>query len=283
MLSISVVEPALIRIPSGDFILGSTQEQIDGVSKRFPDIDKRLLERELPQHTVHLSEYYIGKYPVTNKQFSVFIQDSQYITTAEKEGGGAVFIPDYTLVRGADWKHPHGPQSDISAKDNHPAVQVSWYDAVAYCKWLSVKINKKYRLPTEAEWEKAARGVDGRLFPWGNNWDQDICNTEYKIKDTTPVDRFSPTSDSPYGCADMCGNVFQWVSTTIGSIEPWPSKYVYPYNLLDGRENMNTGGRRIGRGGSYSRGEAYCRTTFRFADLPTDRYSTQGFRIVLIS
>ncbi|MCL4389858.1 MAG: formylglycine-generating enzyme family protein, partial [Patescibacteria group bacterium] len=171
--------------------------------------------------------------------------------------------------------------SSIKEKDNHPVVQVSWFDAIEYCKWLSAKTNKNYRLPTEVEWEKAARGTDGRIFPWGNTWNPEICNVEYRFKGTTPVGKFSPASDSPYGCVDMCGNVFQWTSTTIGSTDPWPAKYTYPYNPNDGRENLEGTTRRVGRGGSYSRGEVYCRSAFRFADLPTDRYSAQGFRIAM--
>ncbi len=115
----------------------------------------------------------------------------------------------------------------------------------------------------------------------GNDWNPKICNVEYRTKDTTPVDKFSPKSDSPYGCADMCGNVFEWTSTTIGSLKPWPAKYKYPYDPSDGRENMSLKTRRVGRGGSYSRNEIYCRTAFRFADPATDRYSAQGFRVVL--
>lgn len=117
-------------------------------------------------------------------------------------------------------------------------------------------------LPTEAEWEKAARGTDGRIFPWGNKWDPEICNTGFRFKGTTPVGKFSPRSDSPYGCSDMSGNVFEWTSTTIGNFEPWPAKYSYPYNPNDGRENQKVKTRRVGRGGSYSRGEIYCRTAF---------------------
>ena len=261
--------------------MGSTREQIRDLLKRFPETDKRLLERELPQHKVFLKEYYIGKTPVTNREFLIFLKETNYITTAEKEGSGIVFTPGFNEIKGADWKHPQGPDSNIKDKDDHSVVQVSWYDAIEYCRWLSEETGKKYRLPTEAEWEKAARGTEARIFPWGNNWDPKICNTEYRIKDTTSVGRFSPDSDSFYGCADMCGNVFEWTSTTIGSVEPWPSKYKYPYNPKDGREDMAVNARRVGRGGSYSRGEVFCRAAFRFADPPNDRYSAQGFRIVL--
>lgn len=272
-------ELEMVKIPAGEFLMGSTPQQVIKLIKRFPEVEKRLLEREIPQHKVYLKAYLIGKYLVTNKEFAQFIRETGYLTTAERLENGFVFNPNFNEVKGANWKHPFGPNSNIKDKDTHPAVQVSWDDAQEYCKWLSVKTNNDCRLPTEAEWEKAARGTDGRIFPWGNNWNPAICNVEYRIKDTTPIGFFSPASDSPYGCADMGGNVFQWTSTTIGVKEPWPAKFTYPYNGLDGREDLNLDSRRISRGGSYSRGEIYCRTAFRFADLPTDRYSAQGFRL----
>ncbi len=260
----------LIKVPAGKFLMGSSKEQVVKLVKQFPEVDKRLFEREVPQHEVFLEEYSIGKYPITNEEFAEFIKDSNYQTTAEKIGSGFVFTPKFREVVGANWKHPQGPEINIIRKDDHPVVQVSWDDAIAYCEWLSKKAGKKYRLPTEAEWEKAARGTDGTIFPWGNEWNADYCNCEYKIKDTTPVGQFSPQSDSPYGCADMAGNVFEWTSTTIGSSEAWPAKYKYPYQHGDGREDLKVRTRRVGRGGSYSRPLVYCRCAFRFADLPED-------------
>jgi formylglycine-generating enzyme required for sulfatase activity len=276
-----MIEPQLIRIPSGNFLMGSSREEIEELLKKFSDVEGELLEREIPRHNVYLTEYFIGKYPVTNEEFSLFVKEVGYKTTAEKKGSGFVFIPEFKELKSADWKHPFGQDSDVKEKSNHPVVQVSWYDAVEYCKWLSLKTGKVYRLPTEAEWEKAARGRDGRRFPWGNTWNPTICNVEYRIKDTTPIGQFSSASESPYGCADMCGNVFEWTSTTIGTIKPWPSKYKYPYEKDDGREDSTLKTRRVGRGGSYSRGEVFCRTAFRFADPPEDRYSAQGFRVAL--
>lgn len=275
-----MTEPELVEIPASIFLMGSTEEQVGELSKRFPKVEKELLERELPQHEIKLAKYYIGKYPVTNQEFSEFIKDTHYKTTAEEEGSGFVFTPDFNEVKGAGWRHPFGLNSGIDKKSDHPVTQVSWYDANEYCKWLSVETGKKYRLPTEAEWEKAARGTDGRIFPWGNKWKPEHCNAEYRIKDTTPVGKFSPESDSPFRCVDMCGNVFEWTSTTIGTKDPWPSKYNYPYKSDDGREDLKPKTRRVGRGGSYSRSEMYCRCAFRFADLPDDRYSAQGFRVV---
>jgi len=269
-----------IEINSGGFTLGSSKIQIDRLIEEFPKIEPELFKRELSEHTLVLNTYHILKYPVTNNQFEEFINDTGYKTTAEVIGTGFCFTPDFSEVQGAYWKKPLGPDSDINGKDNHPVVQVSWFDAVEFSKWLSKKINKNCRLPTEAEWEKAARGTDGRIFPWGNDWNPDYCNHGYTYKGTTPVDYFEKYNTSPYGCVDMCGNVFEWTSTTIGTKEPWPAKFVYPYNPNDGREDPVSETRRVGRGGSYSREWVYCRNAFRFADMPSDRYSAQGFRVV---
>ena len=269
----------LITIPAGKFLMGSTKEQINKLIKSNPDIDKRLLERELPQHEVYLPEFKISKYEITNKHFAEFIDATKYITTAEIKGTGFVFNPKFCEVAGADWKHPFGPNSNINNKSDHPVVQVSWYDAVEFCKWKSRQTDLEFRLPSEAEWEKAARGTDARIFPWGNLWNKNYCNADNKTEGTTPVNQFEKYDISPYGCVDMCGNVFEWTSTNIGNFDPWPSKYIYPYSKDDGREDLNTEFRRVGRGGSYSRSSTFCRCPFRFADLPDDRYSAQGFRI----
>lgn len=276
-----MMEIQLITIPAGEFLMGSTGEQVEALEKKFPEVDKRLWQREIPQNKVNLPEYQIGKYPVTNREFNEFIKITGYKTTAEKEGTGMVFNPSFATVVGADWGHPLGPESDIQGKSEHPVVQVSWCDAGEFCRWLSKENGKKYSLPTEAEWEKAARGTDGRIFPWGNEWNSEFANMDFRFKGTTPVKYFEKNNLSPYGVVDMCGNVFEWTSTTIGNTEPWPAKYEYPYNSKDGREDQKGNTRRVGRGGSYSRSEAYGRTTFRFADMPDDRYSAQGFRVVV--
>ncbi len=98
----------------------------------------------------------------------------------------------------------------MAAKSDHPVTQVSWDDAVAYCEWLSRTTGRSYRLPTRAEWEKAARGSDGRSYPWGN-WppNNQLCNFDHNVDDTTPVGRY-PNGVSPYGCWDMAGNVWEW-------------------------------------------------------------------------
>jgi len=137
---------------------------------------------EKPAHKVYLGAYYIDRYPVTNAEYKRFV--------------------DATGHRQPNWKGGTYP----AGKADHPVVRVSWEDATAYAQWAGK------RLPTEAEWEKAARGVDGRRWPWGNEWGAGRCNSqETGIGDTTPVGKYSPAGDSPYGSADMAGNVWEWV------------------------------------------------------------------------
>jgi formylglycine-generating enzyme required for sulfatase activity len=116
-------------------------------------------------------------------------------------------------VRETKYASPRGWNGDEfpDQKDTHPVSNVSWNDAIAYCDWLSKESGKPYRLPTEAEWEKAARGQNGLIYPWGDKFDRRMANTEEsKNYGVTEVDRFSPRGDSPYGCADMAGNIWEW-------------------------------------------------------------------------
>ena len=179
-------EPQMVRIPAGKFLMGSTEEQAAQAIK--DGADKDWVQNETPQHTVDLSEYSIGKYPITNREYQAFVREAKY-----------------NPPRG--WDGDQFP----AERGSHPVVNVSWNDANEYCKWLSEKTKKNYRLPTEAEWEKAARGEDGRVYPWGNDFDPKKANTgESKIGGTSDVGKFSPRGDSQYGCADMIGNVWEW-------------------------------------------------------------------------
>jgi toxoflavin biosynthesis protein ToxD len=147
-------------------------------------------------------------------------------------------------------------------------VLVSWDDAVAYCEWLGG------RLPTEAEWEKAARGTDGREWPWGDQWDPARCNTmeSFNPPHMTAAGSFSPSGDSPYQVADMSGNVWEWCASVI---------VPYPYQSADGRESRAALGQRVIRGGSWGEGRYRCRCASRNATKPDDMGFTIGFRVVL--
>jgi formylglycine-generating enzyme required for sulfatase activity len=242
-------EPQMVKIPAGKFLMGSTPEQAqrainDGAKKDW-------VEWEQPQHTVELSEYFIGKYPITNQQYQAFIKE--------------------------DGKSPKGWDGDQypQGKDAHPVVNVSWEDAMLYVKWLNEKTKKNYRLPTEAEWEKAARGENGRMWSWGNEFGEKNANTaELKLKDTTPVGQFSPQGDSPYDCADMMGNVWEWCND-------WLDEKEYK-NRKDGvkdPQGTQTGTYRVLRGGSFYYDRSGVRCAYRNWNDPNHRGDGYGFRV----
>lgn len=183
--------PETVYVPAGKFLMGSNAGRDD----------------EKPQRTVELSAYEIGKYEVTNAQFAAFVNQTGYITTAEREMGSYMSrIGDF--VDGASWIHPYGPGSGIERKDDHPVVHISFYDAIEYCKWLSGRMGRFSRLPTEAEWERAGRGENGRKYPWGNEIDPGKANYRRGPGQTTPV--HSESSKSKIGCYHMAGNVREW-------------------------------------------------------------------------
>ena len=164
-------------------------------------------------------------------------------------------------------------------------VNVSWHDAVAYCNWLAEVTGKPYRLPSEAEWEKGARGSDGRIYPWGNQWDAARCNSRessdgdtvavlgiYKGS-TTAVGTY-PNGASPYGLLDMAGNVWEWTSSVYET---------YPYDPADGREDPEAEGNlhRVVRGGSFGNLPWRVRCAFRGRDVPSASFWDRGFRVAL--
>ena len=252
----------LVHIPAGEFLMGSA------------DGDIAASDNEKPQHKVMLDEYWIGRYDITNAQFAAFVKATGYKTAAEKEGSGYIWTgSEWKDLTGADWQHPKGPQSNMSGKDKHPVVQVSWEDAMAFCAWVEQVARRKVKLPSEAQWEKAARGADGRLYPWGNgDPDVNILNCNGSVGDTTEVGKYSPVGGSPYRAADMAGNVWQWTSSLY---EP------YPYNANDGREDQSSRGARVLRGGSFVFEAGDARSAYRYDDDPYYRYVDIGFRVVV--
>jgi formylglycine-generating enzyme required for sulfatase activity len=213
-------EPEMVLIPAGEFLMGSD-----------PSVDKDAQDGEQPQHILYLPDYYLAKTPVTNAQYAAFV----YATGHEPP------------LHWEDGKPPRG-------REDHPVKWVHWADAVAYCDWLAEVTGKPYRLPSEAEWEKGARGTDGRIYPWGNQWDEERCNSgeDYEFH-TTPVGAY-PEGASPYGLLDMAGNVLEWTRSVFKN---------YPYDPEDGREDLEAGGYHVLRGGSFYLDLTAVRCAFR--------------------
>ena len=203
----------MVFVDAGPFWYGSTPEEITLFAGRCPvddpDCGTGYFEDEVPKQHLQLPAFCIDQFEVTNSQFNQFVEDTGYMTTAEKRGTSDTWNDQGRIwnrnVFDVDWLHPSGPASNINGLENHPVVHVSWYDAKAYCEWAGK------RLPTKEEWEKAARGTEGWLYPWGNDWDPNRLNF-YAVKppSTKPVGTY-PTGISPYGAMDMLGNVLEWV------------------------------------------------------------------------
>ena len=239
----------LIKIPAGEFWMGSPPGEGD--------------DDEHPQHKVYLDEYYIAKYEVTNEQFERFVRATGYKTDAEKEGS-------------RNWRYYYS-----RGREKHPVVLVSWNDAKAFCEWAGL------RLPTEAEWEKAARGTDGRRYPWGNQWDDNKCCSWYtdrgllkskpgyvdmgKGRSTVPVGSFR-ADVSPYGCYDMAGNVWEWCAD-------WYDGGYYSRSPYRNPKGPSSGAYRVVRGGSWYYGSRICRSAYRCGRNPAGGWSVDGFRV----
>jgi formylglycine-generating enzyme required for sulfatase activity len=254
---VEYILPPLCKVPAGPFLMGSDPKR-DHVAAQVILTDlvlglffraaakERRANRERPQHTVTLPAYEIARYPVTVAEYACFVR--------------------------AGHAEPNDWQTQLSKLD-HPVVRVTWHDAVAYTAWLSERTGEWWRLPTEAEWEKAARGTDGRIYPWGDTFDTARCNSIESggIRATTPVGSYS-TGASPYGVQDMAGNVWEWT----GSL-----KLPYPYTLSGEREDPNSTGKRVLRGGSWLTSVGGVRAAYRISFPPTGLVSRiTGFRVV---
>jgi iron(II)-dependent oxidoreductase len=216
-------------IPAGPFYMGSDSGPRD----------------ERPRHRVELPAFYIDRTPVTNAQFAEFLNVVGHVNSQ----GLRLFDiddPDARVRKKGDrWVAYPG-------SEDHPVVEASWNGARDYCAWAGK------RLPTEAEWEKAARGTDGRRFPWGNSPpDRSRARFNAGWHDTAPVGSF-PQGVSPYGVLDLAGNGWEWVSSAY---------FPYPYNPKDGREDLTPGPERVTRGGGQDSRPEHLTTTHRGAGL----------------
>lgn len=245
--------PAFITIAAGSFLMGTPESELSSLAKSYGGTRESYRE-ESPQHQVALPSFAIAITPVTNALYAMFVA-----------AGGA--SPPRR------WRGPQPP----AALADHPVVEVAWHEAQAFCAWLSETAilpaaqRGHFRLPTEAEWEYAARGSDGRRFPWGSQWEQTWANTrEAGLGTTLPVGS-QPANGSPHGCLDMAGNIWEWTASL-----DWP----YPYQNDDGRNHPTHPGRRILRGGCYANPHGYARTACRFRLPPTMNNEFLGFRLV---
>ncbi len=311
----AAAHPGMVWIPGGTFRMGGDNDQAQA--------------DEYPKHTVTVNGFWMDKTEVTNAQFAAFVKATGYVTTAEKApdwnelkkqlppgtqkpdqsllvAASLTFAPpdrpvaldDYSQwwawTKGADWKHPDGPASNLKGKENYPVAQVSWYDAAAYCRWAHK------RLPTEAEWEFAARGgLKGNVYPWGNEpvnnghskgnfFDghfPDHNTMTDKYYETAPVASFQPNG---YGLFDMAGNVWEWCADLYN--------YNYYKQLPVNGPNLNPKGpaksfdpdepyatKRVIRGGSFLCNESYCsgyRVSRRMKSTEDSGMEHVGFRCV---
>ena len=233
-------EPELVLIPAGPFLMGSDQGSPE----------------EAPQHQVELEAYAIGRFPVTNEQFAQFIWD---------EGRVA--------AKPLMWQGNEPPESKL----RHPVSGVTWEEALAYCQWLEKVTGRKYRLANEAQWEKAVRGTDGRVYPWGDDWQEGRCNSAQEF---SAVDAFP--QQSVYGCCDMVGNAREWTVTSWGEQMAAPDRqFAYPWKA-DRRNHPGEPSTtwRVYRGGRYAEPGGY-RCSARGALLPAMRgpkSNRHGFR-----
>jgi formylglycine-generating enzyme required for sulfatase activity len=242
----------MVHVPAGEFTMGSKEGN----------------NNEKPEHKVFLDGYWIGKYEVTVSQFKEFVNDVGYKTDAEKSDGAYVYLNDeWRKKKDANWQNPYFTQGD-----NNPVVCVSWNDAAAYCEWLNKKAGSDFKLPTEAEWEKAARGRDGRVYPWGNKFDKTRCNSyESELNKTTPVGSY-PAGVSPYGIMDMAGNVDEWCLD-------WYEEKYYEKSHDKNPIGPKDGVPRVLRGGGWISLGRGVRSAFRSRNEPSDRWIDSGFRL----
>ena len=248
-------------VPAGSFRMGDNTGDGD--------------PRERPVHVVDLDAYYIGKFEVTNAEWRRFRDDPGY-DDPKHWPGGRVVPKDQVPY----WTQPNNHGGGTPGSDDYPVQGVNWDSAVAYCNWLSAKTGKKYRLPTEAEWEKAARGTDQRRYPWGNSIDRTLANfVGAQTYDTgMPVgtfdgtrrgDRETRSNASPYGAFDMAGNVMEWCLD-------WYSRDYYAASPRRNPKGPENGAYRVVRGGSFFVEGFDLRSAARSAAWP----SFQGHRMI---
>ena len=250
----------MIAVKGGTFSMGCTVEQVDDC-----------IDNELPVRTIALSDYYLGKHEVTVGLFRAFINETNYVTDADKDGFASIWTGTvWERKSGVNWEcDAHGNVRNIS-EDNHPVLFVSWYDARAFCEWLRTKTGHYFRLPTEAEWEYAARGGNkSQNYKYsGSNIIDNVAWYKDNSENTThPVGIKLPNE---LGIYDMSGNVAEWCFD-------WYDEYI-----SDGQINLTgpaNGSSRILRGGGWRFNTKGCRVSVRLYNIPADGNDSGGFRL----
>ena len=242
-----------VYVPAGPFLMGTD--------------DASAPQNEKPRHIVNLDAYWIDQTDVTNAMFVKFTAATGYETEAQQDGVGYAYVDgQWANIQSADWLHPQGPSSSIKNFSSHPVVQVTWTDALKYCQWAG------RHLPTEAQWEKAARGRDGRPYPWGSGAPGvRMLNFNQENHGTTQVGIYTQGA-SPYGALDMAGNVWNW------TLDWYDENYYSSGPPAKNPLGPLTGQMRVLRGGSWFDDQQGVRTTVRFALDPPSRGSNVGFR-----
>jgi sulfatase modifying factor 1 len=281
---------SMVRIPAGEYMMGSLKREMDWLRLTFKKIwregHKQWFQDETPLHPVRITKpFYMGANVVTVGQFRQFVRDTNYKTDAEKGDGGMIFShQDGRWVPRKEMKWDSVPWT---IADDQPVVFVSWNDAENFCKWLSRKEKRTYRLPTEAEWEMACRGGSVWVrFPWGDRLPGDrdtnfgdgnpklpesltTVNDGYRY--VSPVGSFPPNG---YGLYDMAGNVMQWV-------QDYYDRNYYEHSPLENPQGPSTGTSRVNKGGNWYSSPADCRCAFRGFSGPTMSFWNLGFRVVM--
>jgi formylglycine-generating enzyme required for sulfatase activity len=270
--------PEMVVLPEGNFIMGSSQEEMDREIEAAPSSAKSIIQKfistEKPQHEVTINLVFaLAKFPITRNQFAAFVEETGYAQAP----GCILYALQYHVSPQADWRLP-----GLHQTEQDPAVCVSWQDAKAYVEWLNKKSMSSrasandgpYRLPTEAEWEYAARGGTSTARWWGdsigrNNAVCARCGSKWDQEQTAPVGSFHP---NPFGLYDVLGNALQWTE------DCWNESYVDA--PVDGGP-WTTGNcdRRVGRGGSWAAFSWLVRSATRSGLNRENRYDFVGFRV----
>ena len=245
------VLPDLVEVPAGRFLMGISEAECDRVTAEWAPlgVERDWILKEVPAHDVQVDAFRIGRYPVTNEQFLEYVLDAR------------------PSDRPSSWGHGTFP---IGAA-NQPVYTVSPQEADAYCAWLSARTGRSFRLPTEAEWEYAATGGDGRQYPWGDEWEPYRANTaETGPLTTTPVGIYAE-GVSPFGVHDMAGNVEEYVAD---NYRPYAGSPVIADDLVQTYGDDY----RIARGGSFARHGDLARCARRHGWYHSAHYA-MGFRV----